>query len=168
MALNPLSVLLRNTKYGYVINKNRQVAINHRLFMDDLKLYGANHEQLKRLLEIVASFSESIRMEMGVEKCAVLDVKRGRIQEASQGATLMNNITIPVLSEDTAYKYLGIKQALEIKTPEMKEASKAKLMNRVGLLLRAKLNSKSLFISHQHLGDLQHGVFVRCPQLVIN
>ncbi|XP_044766273.1 uncharacterized protein LOC123322393 [Coccinella septempunctata] len=145
LALNPLSLILKNTKYGYVISKTRQVAITHRLFMDDLKLYGANSEQLRRMLEIVAAFSESIGMEMGLDKCAVLDVRRGKIQDRAEGATLMNNITIPDLEKDIPYRYLGIKQALEVKTPEMKESFREKLMTRVRLLLRAKLNSKSLF-----------------------
>lgn len=54
---------------------------------------GANSEQLRRMLEIVAAFSESIGMEMGLDKCAVLDVRRGKIQDREEGATLMNNIT---------------------------------------------------------------------------
>lgn len=91
--------------------------------MDDLKFDAANFEQLGRMLEIVATFSESIIMEMGVEKCAVLEVRRGKIQE-SKGVTLMNNITITVLKKDESYKYLGIKQVLEIKTSEKKESFK--------------------------------------------
>ncbi|XP_044759165.1 uncharacterized protein LOC123316918 [Coccinella septempunctata] len=145
LALNPLSIMLKNTKYGYVINKSRQIAISHRLFMDDLKLYGANSDQLRRMLELVAAFSESIGMEMGVEKCAVLDVRRGRIENAEEAVVLMNNTEIPVLDEGVPYKYLGIKQALEIKTQEMKKSFREKLFTRIGLLLRAKLNSKSLF-----------------------
>lgn len=91
--------------------------------MDDLKFDAANFEQLGRMLEIVATFSESIIMEMGVEECAVLEVRRGKIQE-SKGVTLMNNITITVLKKDESYKYLGIKQVLEIKTSEKKESFK--------------------------------------------
>ncbi|XP_044760203.1 uncharacterized protein LOC123317662 [Coccinella septempunctata] len=147
LALNPLSIILNNTNYGYVINKNRQVTISHRLYMDDLKLYGANSEQLRRMLEIVSAFSESVGMEMGVEKCAVLDVRRGKIEDTTEGVSLMNNITIPALDKEVPYKYLGIKQALEIKTPEMKESFKEKLLARIVLLLRAKLNSKALFMA---------------------
>lgn len=123
MALHPLSIILKNIRYGLVINKSSQVSIYHRLFMDDLKFDAANFEQLGRMLEIVATFSESIIMEMGVEKCAVLEVRRGKIQE-SKGVTLMNNITITVLKKDESYKYLGIKQVLEIKTSEKKESFK--------------------------------------------
>ncbi|XP_044755032.1 uncharacterized protein LOC123313986 [Coccinella septempunctata] len=81
LALNPLSIILNNTNYGYVINKNRQVTISHRLYMDDLKLYGANSEQLRRMLEIVSAFSESIGMEMGLKNvpCSMSGGEKSRI-----------------------------------------------------------------------------------------
>ncbi|XP_045466648.1 uncharacterized protein LOC123675343 [Harmonia axyridis] len=145
LALNPLSIILKNTKYGYVVNKNRYIAISHRMFMDDLKLYGANPEQLRRMLKVVAAFSESVGMEMGVDKCAVLDVRRGKIDDTMEGAILNNSVTIPTLSKEVPYKYLGINQALEIKTPEMKQSFREKLLSRIAMLLKAKLNSKSLF-----------------------
>ncbi|XP_044760187.1 uncharacterized protein LOC123317648 [Coccinella septempunctata] len=145
MALNPLSMILNNTAFGYVIDKQRRTRINHQLYMDDLKLYAATADQLKRLLEIVSTFSDSIGMKMGIEKCATLEVKRGKIQETCMGTTLMNQITIPPLNTDDTYKYLGIRQALEIKTSEMKELFKQRLYKRVNLILKFKLNSRSLF-----------------------
>lgn len=57
----------------------------------------------------------------------------------------MNHNTISALNEDESYKYLGIHQALEINTSEMKDAFKEKLYKRVKLLLKSGLNSKSLF-----------------------
>ncbi|XP_044760879.1 uncharacterized protein LOC123318334 [Coccinella septempunctata] len=145
MALNPLSMLLNNTNYGYTISKQSSIRINHQLYMDDLKLYAANADQLRRMLEIVSSFSDSINMKLGVEKCATLEVKRGKIQEPKQETTLMNQIKIPSLNKDDTYKYLGIHQALDIKTAEMKELFKQKLYKRISLLLKSKLNSRSLF-----------------------
>lgn len=145
MAINPLSALLRNTEYGYVIDKQRNIRINHSLYIDDLKLYGANFEQIRRLLEIVSLFSDSIGMSFGVDKCATLEVRRGKIRNTSLVTTLMNQITIPSLDVDDSYKYLGIKQALDIKTSEMKELYRKKVLGRVNMLLRSKLNSRSLF-----------------------
>ncbi|XP_045463804.1 uncharacterized protein LOC123673362 [Harmonia axyridis] len=129
LALNLLSKLLNKSKYGYIINKTRNCKINHQLYMDDLKLFAANREEMRRLLEIVSSFSQTIGMEMGLDKCAVLDVKRGRVAEGPQ----------------ETYKYLGIQQALDIKTPEVKDNFKTKYFARLRSLLKAKLNSKALF-----------------------
>ena len=46
--------------------------------MDDLKLYAANQNQLTKQLEIVKQFSEDICMEFGLDKCATLNLTKGR------------------------------------------------------------------------------------------
>lgn len=144
LALNPLSQMLNNNSYGYIINKERNVRISHRLYMDDLKLYARNAEELKKLLSIVESFSQAIRMEMGVEKCAVIHVKRGRIIEGEK-MILTNEEALPHLEPHESYKYLGIQQALEIRTKDVKSSLKEKLLRRLRLVLKAKLNSGALF-----------------------
>ena len=65
--LIPLRKLLISTGYGYKICDN---TINHLFNMDDLKLFGMNDQQLRRLLNIVKQFSDDIRMEVGLDKCA--------------------------------------------------------------------------------------------------
>ena len=52
--------------------------INHLLFMDDLKLYAASKHQLVSLKQSVRIFSWDIGMPFGLDKCAVLEIKRGR------------------------------------------------------------------------------------------
>ena len=51
--------------------------INHLLFMNDLKLYGANKDQLDSFIQVVRIFSQDIKMSFGLEKCAVLEMRRG-------------------------------------------------------------------------------------------
>lgn len=144
LALNPLSQLLRNQIYGYTVHKARNIKINHRLYIDDLKLYAANEEQLKKQLRIVASFSESIGMKMGVDKCAVVHVKRGRIQEGA-GQRVMDDIIIPQLGTEESYKYLGVQQALDIKSAEMKKVFRERLFCRMKKVVQSKLNLRSMF-----------------------
>ncbi|XP_045463805.1 uncharacterized protein LOC123673363 [Harmonia axyridis] len=145
LTLNPLSTLINEQKYGYILDKNRKIKITHQLYIDDLKLYASNEEQLEKMLEIVATFSETIRMEMGLDKCARLKVKRGKISE--NDSNILNPNAIQNLGMDETYKYLGIQQALEIKNAEMKEAFSKKLFHRVNQVLKSKLNSKSLFLA---------------------
>lgn len=47
--------------------------------MDDLKLYGKSENQVNTLLQSVRVVSEDIRNKFGIEKCAVLVTKRGRL-----------------------------------------------------------------------------------------
>ena len=46
--------------------------------MDDLKVYAKNEKDLESLIQTVRIFSEDIGMEFGLDKCAVLIMKRGK------------------------------------------------------------------------------------------
>ena len=76
MALNPQSKKLNRTGYGYRISTGygetvKRQLISHLLYMDDLKLYGRNSDQLDGLLHTVRTFSDDIQMKFGLDKCAV-------------------------------------------------------------------------------------------------
>jgi hypothetical protein len=47
--------------------------------MDDLKLYVTDKNQLLSLLETTAIFSTNIQMNFDIQKCATLEVKKGKI-----------------------------------------------------------------------------------------
>ncbi|XP_045480892.1 uncharacterized protein LOC123685281 [Harmonia axyridis] len=57
----------------------------------------------------------------------------------------MDDITIPGLSPQESYKYLGVQQALDIKTTEMKGVFREKFLTRLRKVLQSKLNSKAMF-----------------------
>ena len=80
LSLAPLSNLLNNTKLGYAINKER---ISHLFYMDDLKLYSKNDNQLEGLLNTVKIFSDDIKMQFGLNKYAKASFKRGKLTKTS-------------------------------------------------------------------------------------
>ena len=53
--------------------------INHFLHMDDLKLYRKNEKELDSLIQTVRVFNQDIRMEFGIDKCATIVLKRGKL-----------------------------------------------------------------------------------------
>ena len=67
VTLIPLSKVLNNTGYGYKIYDN---TINDLFYMGDLKLFTKNDQQLQGPLNILKQFSDNIRMEFGLDKCA--------------------------------------------------------------------------------------------------
>ncbi|XP_045463748.1 uncharacterized protein LOC123673305 [Harmonia axyridis] len=146
LAMNLLSQLINRQKYGYIVERSRNIKISHQMYIDDLKLYAANEEEMKKLLRIVASFTKTIGMEIGMDKCAVVHVRRGQIREG-EGLAVMEDLTIPRLSAQEHYKYLGIQQALDIKMPEMKNIFREKYFTRVKKILQSKLNAKAMFMS---------------------
>ena len=58
--------------------------VNHLLFIDDLKLYASNEKSLKSLIQLVRVFSNDIGMEFGVEECAVLTIKKGKMANSDE------------------------------------------------------------------------------------
>ena len=56
----PVTPVLRRMRAGYRLAKE-MTPINHLLFMDDLKLYGANKDQLDSLIQVVRIFSQDIK-----------------------------------------------------------------------------------------------------------
>ena len=61
--------------------------------MDNLKLYASNEKSLEVLTQTMRVFSNDIGMKFGVEKCAVLTMKKGNMAN-SDGITLPNKTTI--------------------------------------------------------------------------
>ena len=68
LALIPLSMALGETGIGYDLEKEGP-KINHLLYMDDLKLYAKNEDQIDALVQTVHICSADISMEFDVSKC---------------------------------------------------------------------------------------------------
>ena len=49
---------------------------NHFLFVDDLKLFERNEGELEKLVDLVGVYSKDIWMEFGLDKCAVVVIKK--------------------------------------------------------------------------------------------
>ena len=137
----PLTLVLRKMRAGYRFAKEMK-PINHLLFMDDLKLYGANKDQIDSLVQAVRIFSQDIRMSFGLDKCAVLEMRRGR-QVGSSGIDLPDDQRFKEVEEE-GYKYLGILQLDKTLNTKMKDKITLEYVRRVKKLCRSKLNDRSM------------------------
>ena len=81
MCLLPLTHILRDSAYHFA---NKRQKVNHLLFMADLKLYAGNEKSLELLIQTVHVFNNDIGMEFGVEKCAVVTMKKGKMSTAME------------------------------------------------------------------------------------
>ena len=113
----PLTLVLRKMRAGYKLAKAMK-PIKHLLFMDDLKVYGASKDQLGSLVQVVRIFSQDIKMSLGLDKCADLEMRRGR-HVGSSGIELSDEKHIREI-EDGGYKYLGILQLDQTLNTKMK------------------------------------------------
>ena len=106
--------------------------MNHLLFMDDLKLFGKSDKEVESLVGVVHRYSEDIGMEFGMDKCAVLIMKRGK-KVKCEGISLPNGDEMKEVDVN-GYKYLGILEGAGILTQEMKEKVRGEYLRRVKLI----------------------------------
>ena len=93
---------------------------------------------LKKWIKTVRLFSEDIKMEFGVSKCAVL------VMINTNGINLPNQECITALGEEEECKYLAIPEADGIKNDEMKEVT-TEYFRRIRKILKSKLNAGNIF-----------------------
>ena len=108
--------------------------------MDDLKLYGKSLEELDSLVQTVRIYSKDIGMEFGIEKCAMIEMKRGKMIY-SEGIQLPSGEKIKSLEEDEGYKYLGVLESDKVKSLEMKSILKAEYFRTTRKILKSNLNA---------------------------
>ena len=106
LALIPLILTSTKAKAAYEFSESKE-KINHLLFMDDLKLDSRSEKGLDSLVQTVRVFREDIGIEFGIEKCAMLVMKKGRIVK-SVGIELPDGKVVKSFQEGESYKYLGI------------------------------------------------------------
>ena len=140
MSLTPLSIELNKTKYGYQLDK--QTKINHLFYVDDLKLYGTNDNQLAGLINTVKHISDDTKMEFGLDKCAKATFKRGKKVQA-EGIQLNDNQVIQDLEQSETYKYLGMEEGEGLQHHEMKGKIQKEYKRRVKLVLKSELNARN-------------------------
>ena len=88
--------------------------------MDQIKLFAKNEKELKTLIHPVRIYSQDIGMKFGIEKYAMLLMKRGK-RHPTVGMKQPNQDKIRTLREKETYKYLGIFEADTIKQVEINE-----------------------------------------------
>ena len=141
IALFPLSSILDRTATGYRL-KNESQKINHLLYVDDLKLIAKNDEELENQIKIVKQFSDDIRMNFGLEKCAKATFRNGKLQ-SSLNIEIDKETTIQALDQQKAYKYLGIEEHDGIQNCQMKLKLTKEYYRRIRRILRTELNARN-------------------------
>ena len=142
IALIPLTHILRTANPGYEFRTGE--TINHLPFMDDLKLYSKSEKALDSLIQTVRIFSKDIGMQIGIDKCAMLVMKKGKI-EKSDGIQLPNDKVIKSPEGGESYNYLAVLEADEVMVNETKDKVKKEYSRRVRKVLETKLNSEKVF-----------------------
>ena len=75
---------------------------------------------MESLMNTVCLFSEDIRMQFGVDKDAIMVLKRGKLDSPNNVIIFENQDTIRSLNKKNCYKFLGILEMDNIKYQQKK------------------------------------------------
>ena len=139
MAMMPISSILNHMKKGYEMEKGAQM-ISHLLYMDDIKLYAKTSESMESMVNTLRMVSEDIGMEFGLDKCAKVSMKRGKIV-CRGDLPLYDGMAIRELADDDGYKYLGILQRESTLKEEAKTVVRKEYFRRMRLIMKSELNA---------------------------
>ena len=143
MCLVPITLVLRSMQPGFEF-ASPKIKINHLLFMDDLKLFGKQEKHVQSLLHTVRICSEDIGMEFGVQKCAEIVMKRGKVVK-SDGIGLPDGQNIRALEEQEVYRYLGFEEGVSINNKSNQDTVRKEYLRRVRRILRSGLSGRNCF-----------------------
>ena len=141
-AMMALNLILRKCTAGYKLSR-LQEKINLLMYMDAIKLFAKNENELENLIHAVRIYSHDIGMGFGIEKCAMLTMKSAK-SHMTDRMELPNQDKIRTLGENETYKYLRILEADTIKQVEMKEKIQKEYLRRTRKLLEIKLSCRNL------------------------
>ena len=110
--------------------------------MNDLKIFSKDHESMQMCVTIVEKVSKDIGMEFGTEKCATIEMKKGKVTRGGDFA-LLDGVEIQSLKTQEFYKYLGMNENNEINDRVMKEKVRREYFCRLRKILKTQLSSKN-------------------------
>ena len=111
--------------------------------MDDLKLYGSSQQNIDSLIQNVYIVTNHIGMILGIQKCAVLAMGRGKESE-SDGITIgSEEVTSEI--DDGGYKYFGIMERSDIYREKMARSIKTKYLKLVRSAVKSALSKRNVF-----------------------
>jgi hypothetical protein len=91
--------------------------------MDDLKLIAKSQEEIQKQIQTVKTFSDDIHTKFGLEKCAKITFKRGKLTH-SQNLVIDINREIQELEQEKMYKYSGTEKGEGIQHQQIRERLK--------------------------------------------
>ena len=113
------------------------------MYMDDIKLFPQNEQELETLIQALTMYSQDIGMEFGIEKCTML-IMKSRTRQMTPEIELSNQEKNRTLGEKETYKYLGILEANTIKQTVMKENIEKEYLRRTEILRKTELHRRNI------------------------
>ena len=103
---NPIAWWLRSIE-GYTYSHNKQEKLTHLLYVDDLKTYHKSAQKALLITNTAKSMFEDIGLFWGLDKCATINIVRGKLQTNQENVSISDTEKLKILDTDDHYKFLG-------------------------------------------------------------
>lgn len=131
IALKPLSQTIAKSGYGYEYQS--ETIISHHFYMEDIKLYVRNEQDISSLIQFIRTHIKYIGMSFGLNKCGRMVSKKGKV------ITTEGNIS----NVQYSYKYLRFQQANCNHDEATRNSVTTKYLERIKQVLKIELNVKN-------------------------
>ena len=123
------------------------------LFVDDLKTYHRSEQKAVSVTSNLKKMFTDIGLEWGINKSAAIHLKRGKLSTSNNSTALpvSNNCTIPVLSNDDHYKFLGKYQNSQHLEDKVIEEAAKEYENRLWAVWTSPLSVPTQGPRNEHL-----------------
>ncbi|PFX31252.1 Retrovirus-related Pol polyprotein from type-1 retrotransposable element R2 [Stylophora pistillata] len=138
LCLNPIAWKLKASE-GYRLSKPISAKITDLLYIDDLKIYAASEAKLERIMKGVRNAMEDVGLQWNERKCAVVHVRRGRLQEPEENGIGAGE-AITSLREDAQYKFLGVLENVKQQDGLVLEQAEKEYLKRLSVVWSSPLS----------------------------
>ena len=111
--------------------------------MNDLKIYASGERDLHQSLRVVQEYTQAVGMELGLDRCAVAHLKRGRIGDLGQDTQLVDGSILHHLNAGETYTYLGIEQRSTQEVSRVKESLRSRYQRLLRQIWSSELSGKN-------------------------
>ena len=114
-------IVLESSRMGYRLSKPISTKITHLLYIDDMKLFATSENKLKRIM--TKNGMESTGLKWDEKTCAVIQVKRGQVEQGSGDMKIADLKPIKSLDQHNTYKFLGVFENTKQEDKQVLEAA---------------------------------------------
>ena len=146
LCLNPIAWKVRATE-GYRLSKPISTKITHLLYIDDMKLFAASENKLKRVMTVAKNGMESTDLKWNVKKCAAIHLKRGQVEQGSGDMKTADFRPIKSLDQHNTYEFLGVFENTKQEDKQVLEAAAKTYLQRLSIIWSSPLSDHAKVVA---------------------
>ena len=145
LCLNLIAWKLRATE-GYRLSKPISTKITNLIYIDDMKLFPASENKLKRVMTVTKRGMESTGLKWN-KKCAVIHEKRRQVEQGRGDMKIADLKPIESLDHYNTYKFPGVFENTKQEDKQVVEAAAKTYLQRLSIIWSSPLSDHAKVVA---------------------